>query len=58
MVRRNSKGQILLEAVFLVAMVLSMLIIFQGLIEKHFVEIKKNKLSQEITRDLKKGSIE
>ncbi len=58
MVRRNSKGQILLEAVFLVAMVLSMLIIFQGLIEKHFVETKKNKLSQEITRDLKKGSIE
>lgn len=58
MVRRNSKGQILLEAVFLVAMVLSLLIIFQGLIEKHFVEIKKNKLSQEITRDLKKGSIE
>ena len=56
MVRRNTKGQILLEAVFLVAMVLSLLLIFQGLIEKHSVEIKKVKLSQEKIRDLKKDT--
>ena len=54
MVRRNSKGQILLEAVFLVAMVVSLLLIFQGLIERHRSEIKKAKLSQEKIRDLKK----
>ena len=56
MVRRNTKGQILLEAVFLVAMILSLLLIFQGLIEKHSVEIKKVKLSQEKIRDLKKDT--
>ena len=53
MVCRNSKGQILLEAVFLIFMVISVLIIFQGLIEKHRSEIKKSKLSQERFRDLK-----
>ncbi len=50
---RNSKGQILLEAVFLVFMVVSLLIVFQGLIEQHRSEIKKSRLSQEKFRDLK-----
>ena len=50
---RNSKGQILLEAVFLVFMVVSLLIVFQGLIEQHRSEIKKTRLSQEKFRDLK-----
>lgn len=53
MVCRNSKGQIFLEAVFLIFMVISVLIVFQGLIEKHRSEIKKSKLSQENFRDLK-----
>lgn len=53
MVRRNSKGQILLEAVFLVFMVISLMIVFQGLIEQHRSEIKKSRLSQEKFQEIK-----
>ncbi len=56
MVSRNSKGQILLEAVFLIAMVLSLLIVFQGLIEKHHIDTKKIKLSQEKFRNLQRDT--
>ena len=54
MVLRNSKGQIFLEAVFLMAMVISLLLIFQGLIERHSVEIKKTKLSRETYHEVTK----
>lgn len=51
---RNSKGQIFLEAVFLMAMVISLLLVFQGLIERHRVEIKKTKLSRETYHEVTK----
>ncbi len=51
MVFRNSKGQIFLEAVFLMAIVISLLLVFQGLIERHRTEIKKTKLSRETLRE-------
>ena len=55
---RNSKGQILLEAVFLVTVIITLLIVFQGLIERHRSEIKRSKLSQENVKTLYKGSHE
>ncbi len=51
---RNSKGQVLLEAVFLVAMVVTLLLVFQGLIENHRSQIKKAKISRETFRDFEK----
>ena len=54
MVNRNSKGQILLEAVFLMITIVSLLILFQGLIEKHRAEIKTSKLSKEKNKGLER----
>ena len=53
MVYRNIKGQVLIEAVFLLGIVCSIFFIFQGLIDRHRVEIKKIKLSHEIHRSFK-----
>lgn len=53
MVRRNMKGQILIEAIFLLGIVCSVFFIFQGLIERHRIEINKTRLSHEIHRSFK-----
>lgn len=53
MVYRNIKGQVLIEAIFLMGIICSVFFIFQGLIDRHHLEIKKFKLSQEIKRSFK-----
>ena len=58
MVNRNIKGQVLIEAVFLLGLVCSLFFIFQGLIDRHHVEIKKLKLSHEIKRSFKNENFE
>ncbi len=51
MEHRNIKGQILIEAIFLMGLFGSLFFIFQGLIARHQTEIKKVKLSHEIRRN-------
>ena len=53
MVYRNIKGQVLIEAIFLLSLVCGVFFIFQGLIDRHRIEIKKTKLSHEIHRSFK-----
>ena len=50
MEHRNIKGQILIEALFLMGLFGSLFFIFQSLIVRHQTEIKKVKLSHEIRR--------
>jgi len=54
MVGRNSKGQILLEAVFLITVVVGLLVLFQALIEKHRLDTKSYKLSTEKNREFRR----
>ncbi len=53
MVHRNIKGQVLIEAVFFLGIICSVFFIFQGLIDRHRIELKKTRLSHEITRSIK-----
>ena len=53
MVHRNHRGQILIEALFLVALMFSALIYFDHLIHQQRIQNEKTKLSYE----KKKGSI-
>ena len=50
---RNIKGQILIEALFLMGLFGSLFFIFHGLLVRHQADIKKVKLSHEIRRSYK-----
>ena len=50
---RNIKGQILIEAIFLMGLFGSLFFIFQGLLVRHQTDIKKVQLSHEIRRSYK-----
>ena len=47
---RNIKGQVLIEAIFVMTVLCSLFLVFQGLIDRHRLEIKKHKISHELKR--------
>lgn len=53
MVHRNNKGQILIESIFTMTLMFTLILVLQGLIKKHHIEMNKYKLSTETKRSFK-----